>query len=216
MLYINIIIKIAALFILLIGVYLCSTRRKRLLIYTKRTNLFKRYIKTVYNVYISNFNKHKGMKGIEREIYEAISFMRNLITLDNRHQIRGDILIEKLAERKGVLQKVYIKMLGSLRLNNMNEAVEIFKEETGIHSEENEFASLLIQWDEMSPKELSEILISIQRAARERRVTRLKKRDEMLSDLIYLPVVLNVLVIFINFLYISFYLEQQENLINFF
>lgn len=163
----------------------------------------------------TDLKKASRTRRVEKEIYEAISFLRNILTLNAGKEVRGDVLMEKLAARKGVLQPVYGKMLGLTRLNRASEAVLAFND-SACPTSGKELASLLIKWDEMNPDELGEILISIQRAARERRTTEQKKRDELISDLVYLPVVLNVLVIFINFLYVSFFLDQQEMLMQFF
>lgn len=163
----------------------------------------------------TDLKKASRTRKVEKEIYEAISFLRNILTLNAGKEVRGDVLMEKLAARKGVLQPVYGKMLGLTRLNRASEAVLAFND-SACPTSGKELASLLIKWDEMNPDELGEILISIQRAARERRTTEQKKRDELISDLVYLPVVLNVLVIFINFLYVSFFLDQQEMLMQFF
>jgi hypothetical protein len=39
-----------------------------------------------------------------------------------------------------------------------------------------------------------------------------KKRDETISDLIYLPVVVNLMIVFINFIYVAYFLDQKEML----
>jgi hypothetical protein len=37
-----------------------------------------------------------------------------------------------------------------------------------------------------------------------------QKREEVLSDMIYLPVVLNAMLVLLDFLYVAFILEQQS------
>jgi uncharacterized protein YneF (UPF0154 family) len=39
-----------------------------------------------------------------------------------------------------------------------------------------------------------------------------KRRDETVSDLIYLPVVINVMLVFINFIYVGYFIDQKEML----
>ena len=48
------------------------------------------------------------------------------------------------------------------------------------------------------------------------RTTRIMRRDEIISDLVYIPVVLNCAVVLLNFLYIAYFLEQKELLSLFF
>lgn len=174
-----------------------------------KDGILAKYIKTL------NFKKASRQRRIEKEIYEGISFMRNILMLNGGKNIRADVMIEKLANRKGLLQPVYVEMLSCLRINRASDAMMAF-EELGVDAKGKEYASLLIKWDEINPEELGEILISIQKATRENRMTEQKRRDEMISDLVYLPVVLNVLIIFVNFLYISYFLDQQEMLMRFF
>jgi hypothetical protein len=44
------------------------------------------------------------------------------------------------------------------------------------------------------------------------RLTEQKKKDEMISDMVYFPVVVNILVIFVNFIYVAYFLDQKEML----
>lgn len=198
-----------------VGFILMGSRKSRFSYYTKSNNAFNCYQSLIKGMKKLDFKNAGKRQKVEKEIYEGISFMRNILTLNGGKEIRADIIIEELAKRKGVLQPVYIKMLGYLRLNRGKEAVLAFDEMVG-HSSGKEYASLLIKWDEINPDELGEILISMQRASREKRITDQKRRDELISDLIYLPVVLNVLIVFINFLYVSYFLDQQEMLMRFF
>jgi hypothetical protein len=73
-----------------------------------------------------------------------------------------------------------------------------------------DFGRLLIQLDEISPRELEETLLSYRKNIREVKATRQKLQDEMMSDLLYLPVVINVLMIFVNFIYVAYFIEQKE------
>jgi hypothetical protein len=197
-----------------IGFILLGSKKSRFSYYTNRNKAFGYFVNLMDFAKKMDFKKASRQRKVEKEIYEGISFMRNILTLNAGKQIRGDVIIEKLANRSGVLQPVYVKMLGYLRLNRASEALLTFNNSSSQISGK-EYASLLIKWDEINPEELSEILISIQRAAREKRITDQKRRDEIMSDLVYLPVVLNVLIIIINFLYISYFLDQQEMLMKF-
>ena len=69
-----------------------------------------------------------------------------------------------------------------------------------------------VQWDEIDPKQVLETLQSHQKSIREARLTIQKRRDETVSDLIYLPVVVNIMLIFINFIYIGYFIDQREML----
>lgn len=155
------------------------------------------------------WKKQRENKIIDKEVYEAISFLRNIISIERGKQMGTDFIIEQLSEREGLLQNTYIKMLSFLRINKKNEAQKIMADrfETAIGKE---FASLLIKWDEINPGELSEILMSHQKSIKEIRITQQRRRDEAVSDLLYFPVIINVVLIFINFIYVGYFINQKE------
>ena len=47
---------------------------------------------------------------------------------------------------------------------------------------------------------------------REDRLTKQKRRDEMVSDLVYFPVVVNAMAVLMNFIYVAYFLQQKEAL----
>lgn len=198
------------------GIYLLQSRTNRFYYYTKKTGLADFMHNLIHAMRGYDFQKLSRKYKVEKEIYEGTSFMRNILTLNAGKEVRADVLIEKLADKNGVLQPVYAKMLGLLRVNRAGDALQTFIKGCDCQASAKEYGSILVKWDELNPDELGEILISIQKAAREKRVTEQKKKDEIVSDLIYLPVVLNVLIIFVNFLYVAFFLNQQEMLMQLF
>lgn len=154
-------------------------------------------------------------KQMDREILDAIIFLRNMASIEKGRNSSADSVIEKLAENNGLLRPVFIRMLNLLRLNQTKEAAELFARKTGTPAG-REFAGLLLQWDRMEPGELLETLLSYEKNMKAVRLTGQKRRDEIISDLIYLPVVVNILVIFINFIYVAYFLDQKEMLKMFF
>lgn len=146
----------------------------------------------------------------DKEIYEAIAFLRNMTAIGKSH-VSSDFVIQQLAGHKGLLKPVYVKMLSSLRLNQKEAAATIFYEAVGTPISKD-FARLLIQWDEIDPEDLTEILLSHQKNIKEIRITEQKRKDELISDLIYFPVVVNVILIFMNFIYVAYFIDQKEML----
>jgi hypothetical protein len=151
--------------------------------------------------------KRKGEK-IDKEIYESISFLRNIIALGNGRKVSSDHIIEQLSHREGVLQPIYIRMLRFLRLGRLEDAIKAFSGEAFTQAG-LEFGDLLLKWDVLDPFGLTEILISYQKGIKEARGTIQRKRDEIVSELIYFPVVLNVFVIFMNFILVGYFMEQR-------
>lgn len=150
-------------------------------------------------------------KRMDREIFESITFLRNIATIEKSRSCSTDYVIEKLSEHDGLLQPVLIRMLNLLRINQTKEAAAFFSQKVGTPAG-RDFARLLIQWDQMEPGELLETLLSYEKSVKAARLTEQKKRDEIISDLIYFPVVVNILVIFINFIYVAYFIDQKEML----
>ncbi len=148
---------------------------------------------------------------VDIEIYEAISFLRNITVLGKGGTLSADGVLEQLIRHGGSLSPVYAKTLRLLRQNQREEAMAYFSDAAATEIG-GDFARLLIQWDEIDPKQLLETLLSHQKNIREARLTVQKRRDETVSDLIYLPVVINVMLVFINFIYVGYFIEQREML----
>lgn len=157
----------------------------------------------------SRIIKKRRLAAFEKEIFESISVMRNMISIGGHEQYSADYMISALIDREGKLKPLYINMLSYLRTEDKQNAISSFTDEVDSVIGK-EFAGLLVRWDEINPRELLEILISHQKSIKEMWVTAEKHREEMLSDIVYLPVVLNVMLIFVNFIYVMFFLEQRE------
>lgn len=196
-----------------VGIYLVLCNEKN---YFKRglVRTFEQKIKTSslrckLKSELAARNKKRKNQLADKEIYEGISFLRNIISIDRGKQVSTDFIIEQLSQREGTLQKIYIKMLGLLRVNKKTEAQQMMSDrlETPIGKE---FAGLLLRWDEINPLELSEILLSHQKSIKEMRMTQQRRKDEIVSDILYFPVIINVVLIFINFIYVGYFINQKE------
>jgi hypothetical protein len=160
---------------------------------------------------VATLRKRMEHERKEREIYEAISFLRNVTAIGMSNRMSADLALQKLSENKGLLSPAYAKTLSFLRLNKVAEAVAAFESAADCDIA-GDFIRAVLQWDEIDPKELTASLISYQKSAKEMRITSQKRNDELISDLIYAPVVVNVLVIFLNFIFVAYFLEQKEML----
>lgn len=147
----------------------------------------------------------------DREICEAISFLRNLIAADRGGRVSADSLLEQLAERDGPLRPAFTKALSLLRVDRKDEMIRYFSEAGGT-TMSRDFIRMIVGWDNVSPDKLSSTLLSYQNTMKEIRTTELKRRNEMLSDLVFFPVVANVLAVFMNFIFIAYFIGQQDML----
>ena len=156
------------------------------------------------------FQKWRNRKA-EIELAETVSFLRNTIILGNGRAIGANALLEQLAARGGTLSPAYARMLRLLRQHQAAAAAEAFTAAAGSEYAAD-LARLLVYWDAIDPAMLLETLLSFQKGMSEKRTTAQKRRDEVLSDLLYLPVVTNVMLVFLNFIYVGYFIDQKEML----
>ena len=151
----------------------------------------------------------KRRAAVENEIYQSASMLENIIILQKNTPKGAAYLIEQIASYSKELKKPFEYMLYYLRLNQKEEAVRAFAEKAGTGSA-GEYADILIKMDSINPADLRENVSLLRKRLREEAITYEKKKNEIISDLIYIPVLANVMIIFIDFIYISYYAEQKE------
>ena len=88
--------------------------------------------------------KKQREEKIDKEIYESISFLRNIIALGNGRQAGADYIVELLSRKEGILQPVYVRMLRFLRIGKLEDAVKAFSDEA-LTPVGSEFGSLLLK-----------------------------------------------------------------------
>lgn len=160
----------------------------------------------------TRLRKEAKKEKYESEIYEGISYLRNLIVIERGKKMSTPWILEELADLQGAMQSHYLKLLHYVRINDKEEGMRIFSEsmDTTIGAD---YGRLLLQWEEMEPHHWWETLKSYQTSIKEIKRTKQRKKDELLSDLIYLPVVINVMLVLINFIYVAYFIEQQKLLL---
>lgn len=158
---------------------------------------------------IKRFVNKRRKAYIENELYQSASILENLIKLQKNSPKGAAYIIEQISSYSKELKKPFEYMLYYLRLNQKEEAVAAFERECGTKTAK-EYADILIKMDSINPADLKENISLLRRRLREESITREKNKNEVISDIIYIPVLANVMLIFINFIYISYYAEQRE------
>ncbi|MDR2156320.1 MAG: hypothetical protein LBO81_00860 [Clostridiales Family XIII bacterium] len=157
----------------------------------------------------SRFRERLRGEKVDREIFEAIGFVRNIVAARKGDRIPADSLLEQLARSDGELKPAYLKALSLLRVNRKTEMVTAFSEVAGTGAA-RDFIRIIVKWDEVSPEKLASTLLSYRNAMQEMRTTELKRKNELYSDLVFLPVVVNVLAVFMNFIFVAYFIEQKD------
>lgn len=144
------------------------------------------------------FCQHEKEKA-DSELLEIVGFLKNLVMLQSRNSVGADYIISELASVAEFTKPAFHMMLNKLRLNRKSEAYAAFSSTIGTDMG-RDLAHLLIELDELKPRDLQEILLMLQRQAQSIKTTRIRRGDETVSVLIYLPVIAAIMVIFLDFI----------------
>src|SRR5665648_993038 len=87
------VIYIAAIVLMETGFILLGSKKSRFSYYTNRNKALSYYESFMESLRRIDFKKAGRQRKAEKEIYEGISFMRNILTLNTGKQIRGDVII---------------------------------------------------------------------------------------------------------------------------
>jgi hypothetical protein len=158
------------------------------------------------------FRTAKKREQARKEIYAALSVLRNHASADaagSGAAVTTDFILEQFARGDGVLKDAYGGALRFLRTGRKTEAAEYFASAADTELA-RDFIQLVLDWDAVPPHKLKKTVTAFQNALKETRTTELLRKNEVLSDLVYLPVIAGVLVIFVNFIFVAYFAEQRE------
>lgn len=151
---------------------------------------------------------------VRKELSEGISLIRNRIAACGGEKLTTDVMLEELMAESDALRYPYARMLSLVRTEERGRAINEFTELVK-NKDSEEYARMIVMLDDMEPADIYDSVVTFQKNMKEERITEIKKRDEALSDLLYLPVVFDLLLVFFNFLYVA-YFTQQKDMLGFF
>ena len=149
------------------------------------------------------------------ELSESLAYIRNIAVLGQAGQISAELLLSELSEFAKLLSPVFSCMAVSLRQGDKSKAAEALYDALG-ESSARDIGSFLASWEGIPPAELIQSIDLYRSGLIEARLTKQRRKDEVISDLVYFPVVLNCMVVLLNFLYVAYFLQQKELLSFFF
>lgn len=156
-------------------------------------------------------NEYKNKKDVE--LYRAISQLKNIAIAQKDKPLSSDFIIEQLIKFTKLTKKDFIKLLSEFRLGN---------EETGCREFASnvdtrlalELSNVLIKLDKINPIELKEQLTLYQENLKAERMTKKLKRNETISNIIFIPIISLALIVLLNFVIIVIFLDQMQNIMN--
>ena len=162
----------------------------------------------------SFFKKLKSMgksDAMQRELSEGLAYVKNIVVLGRGKNVSSELLLTELADISRELSPVYLEMASCMHLNDKEKA-EGLLEAAVPGSLSADIARLLTGWEDIDPDELLSTVELYQTSLREERSTKQLKKDELISDMIYFQVVINCMVVLLNFIYVGYFIEQREAL----
>ena len=148
---------------------------------------------------------------MHRDLAESLSYIKNLVVIGRGGTMSAQLLLEELSEISQTLGPTYLTMARDIQLSNKEAAAgELFK--VLPESIARDVGEFLAGWEDIPPADLLSTVEVYRSSLRESRVTRQKRRDETISDLVYFPVVVNAMAVLMNFIYIAYFLQQKEAL----
>ena len=150
-------------------------------------------------------------EAVLRECSECLGYIRNIAVLGRSSDISAQMLLEELSDISDKLSPVFGEMSRHLSVNDKKSAADCFRLGTGIEISSG-MGEFLAGWDDIKPSEILETVEAYQSLLRAERQTAIRKRNETISDLVYVPVVINCMLILLDFIYIAFFVRQQEYL----
>ena len=152
-------------------------------------------------------------KKLDEEIYKALLQLKNLAIVQKEQPVSADFIIEQISRFTTVTKKIFLKTISMMREGRDEDAVEFFKSSTGTKLG-NEFANMLAKLEKLNPAELEEQLVLLQSAFRNEKVTDKLRRQEMLSNILFIPIVAVSIVILLNFVIITVWLDSFYRMLN--
>lgn len=146
---------------------------------------------------------------LRKEISQGTAFLRNRIAASDQKRITAEQMLTELMDQCRMLKLPYARMLSLIRMGEGSHAVREFVTMTG-DPHAREYAGMIVLLDELLPQQIYEDLTSFQRQLMQERITVIRRKDEALSNLLYIPVMANLILIFFDFLYVAYFLQQRE------
>lgn len=156
-----------------------------------------------------DFNRKK-----DRELYKVITQLKNLAIAQQNKPFSGDLIIQQIMRFTKIIKPIFSQTLAMWRLGKETEAAQFFAEAFNTKLG-REFSNLLAKLDSVNPIELTEQLTLFQTHVSEEKTTERLKHQELISNLIFMPVVAAALMIILNFVVIVIWLDSIQTLISY-
>lgn len=160
---------------------------------------------------VSEFRAGLQKEALAGECSDVLGYIKNIVILGRSADVSAQTLLTDLSDMSDRLRPVFADMARYMSTNDKEEAEQRFVSATMLGISRG-MGRLLSGWDDLDPSEIRDTLDAYQAVLSEERRTSRRRRDEIVSEIMYFPVVLNCMLVLLNFIYVSYFIEQQENL----
>lgn len=167
---------------------------------------------TLFGIIIKTLKKEYQMKK-NVEIYRAITQLKNLAIAQEVKPLGADFIIEQLTKFTVITKPIFTQTLSLWRLGKEEEACQYFAGTIGTKLGK-EFSNILIKLDQINPVELVDQLVLYQNHIKEERITLQLRRNEIISNIIFIPIVASAFAIMLNFVTIVVWMDSMKSIIN--
>lgn len=160
---------------------------------------------------LKQFALSRKSEAMQRDLAESLSYIKNLVVIGRGENMSAQLLLEELSELSKDLGPVFLSMARCVQLFDKQTAAQQLYDALPF-SYAKDIGEFLAGWEDVPPADLLNTVEVYRSALREDRLTKQKRRDEMVSDLVYFPVVVNAMAVLMNFIYVAYFLQQKEAL----
>ena len=160
---------------------------------------------------LQQFALGRKREAMQRDLAESLSYLKNLVVIGRGENMSAQLLLEELSELSKDLGPVFLSMARCVQLFDKETAAQQLYDALPF-SYAKDIGEFLAGWEDVPPSDLLNTVEVYRSALREDRLTRQKRRDEMVSDLVYFPVVVNAMAVLLNFIYVAYFIQQRDAL----
>jgi hypothetical protein len=160
---------------------------------------------------LQQLSLNRKREAMQRDLAESLSYIKNLVVIGRGENMSAQLLLEELSELSKDLGPVFLSMARCVQLFDKETAAQQLFEALPF-SYAKDIGEFLAGWEDVPPSDLLNTVEVYRSALREDRLTRQKRRDEMVSDLVYFPVVVNAMAVLLNFIYVAYFIQQRDAL----
>ncbi len=156
-----------------------------------------------------NIKKEKKRSDMEKDLLQALVYVRNNIILGRENGVSSEILMQELADVSTSLKPAFVTMGQYLHVYDKEKAENVLFEYMGTGFSKD-LGRVLAGWEDIPPEDLLGTVEIYVDSLRESDLENKQKKDEIISDIIYFPVVMNAMLVLLDFVYVAFFIEQQK------